>query len=54
MYLKKTAIGGFTNYYYWSSSQYNATAAWYQYFASGLQINYAKNYLYHVRAVRAF
>jgi formylglycine-generating enzyme required for sulfatase activity len=55
MYLQKTAIGGFTNFSYWSSSEYNATNAWDQAFGSGSQSSYSKNFTGNgVRAVRAF
>jgi len=53
LYLNKAAIGGFVNNYYWSSSEYNNSNAWYQFFQDGSQSNYAKLDMY-VRAVRAF
>ena len=54
MYAQKTVIGGFANNAYWSSSEYDADDAWYEYFANGDQDYYGKNYTAYVRAVRAF
>ena len=54
LYLNKVAIGGFTTNYYWSSSEYNASYAYYENFNSGNQTNGNKNTTYYVRAVRAF
>jgi hypothetical protein len=52
--INKDAIGGFAAYGYWSSSEYNATNAWFQGFFSGNQyLGYKSNDL-RVRAVRAF
>ena len=48
-------IGGFANFYYWSSSEIDNFNAWFQIFFNGNQINYSKNINYYgVRAVRAF
>ena len=47
-------LGGFVCYYYWSSSEYNASYAWLQYFCNGKQCNDYKNYTYNVRPVRNF
>jgi hypothetical protein len=53
--LKLFGVGGFADYHYWSSSEYNAYyGAWGNNFDNGTQINYAKNSLLRVRAVRAF
>lgn len=53
LYLK--GIGGFTDSYYWSSSENNANSAWLQYFYNGFQSLSLKYYTnYRVRAVRAF
>jgi hypothetical protein len=54
LYINKVAIGGFTGFNYWSSSELNASTAWYQYFHNGYQANYLKYYARRVRAVRAF
>ena len=48
-------VGGFADGYYWSSSEYVATLAWFQYFYNGYQSYYGGKYdTYRVRAVRAF
>ena len=52
--LKDAGVGGFTVYVYWSSSEYDAFRAWFQYFNNGLQSNLYKDDTYRVRAVRAF
>ncbi len=64
LYLNKTAIGGFTGTFYWSStegstSSQNLNYAWGQYFTNGVQQDYdntygAKTTLQSVRAVRSF
>ncbi|MEI7695787.1 MAG: DUF1566 domain-containing protein [Chlorobium sp.] len=55
LYLNRSAVGGFSDYYYWSSTDYSAEHAWYQYFYSGLQyFNLNKSVGWCVRAVRAF
>ena len=46
-------IGGFANYNYWSSTEYDSIA-WYQDFFSGYQNHNNKFYNFNVRAVRAF
>lgn len=45
-------VGGFASGLYWSSSEYDSTYAWYQYFGNGDQYNDSKNYHRRVRAVR--
>jgi len=52
--LMKLGFGGFESAYYWSSSEYYALVAWYQFFANGYQYHYDKNSTLRVRAVRAF
>ena len=48
-------IGGFANYYYWSSTEYDNSNAWIQYFGNGNQSNPNKvTNSTNVRAVRAF
>ena len=42
LYTNKTAIGGFTDSYYWSSSEKDATTAWIQLFLDGSQRNIIK------------
>jgi hypothetical protein len=54
MYTNKTAIGGFTTYGYWSSTQHGSGTAWVEYFSNGLKATANKNDAYHLRAVRAF
>ena len=47
-------VGNFDNNYYWSSTEYDANAAWKQSFNNGYQIDIFKSFTYYVRAVRAF
>jgi len=54
LYINRTAIGGFTTNYYWSSSESSAYSAWSQYFYDGNQYGYSKYATIYVRAVRAF
>ena len=54
MYAQQTAIGGFGNKNYWSSSEYNVNNAWVQYFNNGAQSYYIKANTFYVRAVRVF
>jgi hypothetical protein len=54
MHSRRTAIGGFSNNWYWSSSQYNTNDAWNQRFFNGGQGNYYKDGQNRVRVVRAF
>jgi uncharacterized repeat protein (TIGR02543 family) len=52
--LHTEGVGGFADSYYWSSSEYFAYDAWYQYFGDGGQGGSFKGNTYRVRAVRAF
>ena len=52
--LHENNIGGFADYFHWSSSEYDASNAWDQFFYNGLQYNTNKNYTLYVRAVRDF
>ena len=52
--LHKKGIGGFSVKDYWSSSEYNTSNAWFQYFLGGNQLNSSRNSNYRVRPVRAF
>jgi hypothetical protein len=54
MYLQRTVIGSFTNSGFWSSSENDATTAWYQNFQSGGVYNPDKSSYLHLRAIRAF
>ncbi len=53
-YLKKNYLGGFSEVYYWSSSEYNADNACYQHFSSGTQYVNGRVLEHRVRPVRAF
>lgn len=50
----RTAIGGFAALYYWSSSEYDESMVWVQYFNFELQSSTLKYDVNGVRAVRAF
>jgi hypothetical protein len=52
--LKQKGLGGFVNGWYWSSSEYNAYYAWFQYFDNGYQYDANEADADSVRAVRAF
>ena len=57
MYIRRTAIGGFSTDYYWSSSEYGDYSAWNQSFNNGFQnysTKYGAFYAFYVRPVRAF
>ena len=59
LYLNKTAIGGFTDTYYWNSTEYSAKStsggmAWLQNFSDGVQDYGYKTITHYVRAVRTF
>ena len=55
LFLNKKIINNFANFaYYWSSSEYNYDAAWYQSFAYGEQETLLKDNTNYVRAVRSF
>ncbi len=54
LYLTKSAVGGFSGYYYWGSTEYSANNAWYQDFNGGYQGYDGKADGWCVRAVRAF
>ena len=52
--LYQKGVGDFADYYYYSSSEYNAYYACYQNFYYGYQYYYDKYYYTRIRAVRAF
>jgi hypothetical protein len=52
--MKLLGFGGFTNNYYWSSTESTSSNAWDQEFNLGTQVNGLKNYTSYVRAIRAF
>jgi hypothetical protein len=55
LYLNKTAIGGFSNVSYWSSSQVGTTTAWSINFTTGISSSTStKSTLLYVRAIRKF
>jgi hypothetical protein len=55
LFINKTSIGGFSNGFYWSSSEYDSSNAWFIFFgSSGLTNGNAKSSTDHVRAVRTF
>ncbi|MDD3875189.1 MAG: DUF1566 domain-containing protein [Bacteroidales bacterium] len=54
LYLNKTTIGGFSNAYYWTSSEVNSNYAWALGFNAGSSGQGGKLDLYRVRAVRYF
>ena len=51
---QKTAVGGFANPFYWSSTEYNSHYAWAQNFNNGRQDYGNKNSTPSIRAIRAF
>ncbi|MFZ4526762.1 MAG: pentapeptide repeat-containing protein [Chlorobium sp.] len=54
LYYVKSAVGGFSYFIYWSSTEISAASAWVQYFVSGYQGINLKSVGWCVRAVRAF
>jgi hypothetical protein len=54
MYVNRVAIGGFSPFYYWSSSEVNATSAWSHGFNGGGPQHGTKFNTDFVRPVRAF
>jgi hypothetical protein len=55
MYDNLQGVGGFVEYLYWSSTQYDTTNAWYQSFENGVHGgNLGKNSAAFVRPVRSF
>ena len=53
MYEKRDMVGGFSNSYYWSSTEVGNYFAWIQYFSTGAQDGDDKGFTSFVRAVRA-
>ena len=49
-----TRRGSLSLNFYWSSTEFNNSNAWEQYFTNGFQLNGDKNITINVRAVRAF
>ncbi len=55
LYLQKTVVGGFSNNFYFSSTEYsNIADAWGQLFSNGNQDYGHKSTAYYVRAIRSF
>lgn len=54
LYRSRALIGGLTDGFYWSSSEFSNTSAWLQMFSTGGQYVNDKNSLYRVRPIRAF
>lgn len=54
MYEQKAAIGGFTQYGYWSSTEHGNGTAWVEYFNTGTKATTMKSDGCHVRAIRSF
>ena len=54
MYINRVAIGGFTTFWYWSSTEDLSNDAWIQFFNSGNQNSNGKGNYSRVRPVRAF
>jgi hypothetical protein len=54
LYTNRTAIGGFQNSFYWSSSEYTSSNAWLFDFPNGSGDHFNKSASNYVRAVRAF
>jgi hypothetical protein len=55
LYNQKTVVGGFANFFYWSSTETDSNYAWSQDFLNGLQFSPNKFFTsIRVRAVRAF
>ncbi len=54
LYINRSAVGGFADDVYWSSSEDSADNAWSRYFSSGIQYGSNKYYEWRVRPVRAF
>jgi hypothetical protein len=52
--LQRTMVGGFADFYYWSSTEGSNNFAWFQYFGDGTQNNGSKIKTAYVRAIRAF
>ena len=53
--MKQVGVGGFSSYFYWSSSENNYAEVWIQGFGEGSHNTTDKNYhTSYVRAIRAF
>jgi hypothetical protein len=54
LYSQKSAVGGFANTYYWSSTEFDKYTAWVQYFGDGTWYYSTKGHIFSVRPIRAF
>jgi hypothetical protein len=54
LFQQRAVVGGFADYYYWSSTEYDNSSALTQYFLNGIRGNAVKNSTLRVRVVRAF
>ena len=54
LYINRVAIGGFSTFYYWGSTEDGNNVAWVQLFLDGGQFIYSKYLASRTRAVRAF
>ena len=54
LYQQQNIVGGFTDNYYWSSTEYGNDGAWARNFSTGNQGDDNQSGLYAVRAIRAF
>lgn len=54
LYEQRNSVGGFTNDYYWSSTEFDSVKAWNIYFPYGPQYYAKKTSLACVRAIRTF
>lgn len=54
LYINSSAIGGFSNAFFWSSSEISANFSWLESFQGGGQASGSKSNSIHVRAVRSF
>lgn len=52
--LHQNGLGGFSDDFYWSSSEAGADKAWGQLFSNGMLRDDPKNYVYIIRAIRRF
>lgn len=54
LYKQRKIIDGFTNYYYWSSTEKDKTHAWNKAFTSGAEMINVKFAIKYIRAIRKF
>ena len=54
LYEHKSVVGGFVDFGYWSSTEFNSAPAWFQNLIFGFQDSLGKDATLRVRAVRAF